>query len=91
MERRRLRRRGVIDGICYKRNRGQAALEPLKERWNRLIAPARALVEHAFARLKQTGYRRVRYRGLRRNEFDFAMNLIGHNIKKSLHLMTLRA
>jgi len=83
----RLRDRGVIDGIIYKRNRGQAALHDWQERWNRLVSRLRAKVEHPFGMLKhQLCYRRVRYRGRERNEFDFALMLAACNIKRSLSL-----
>ena len=82
-----LRARGVIDGIIYKRHRGQKKLYDWQERWNGLVAPLRARVEHPNAMMKQQlGYRRVRYRGRERNAFDFAMILAACNIKKSLSL-----
>jgi IS5 family transposase len=82
-----LRDRGVIDGICYKRNRGQKKLHGWQERWNRLVSKDRARVEHPTAMLKQQmGYRRVRYRGRERNAFDFAMTTAACNIKRSLSL-----
>lgn len=84
--RRRLRGRGVIDAICYKRHRGQEKLFDFQERWNTIVSRARALVEHPFARIKGMGLRRVRYRGRRRNEFDFALTIIAHNLKRALFL-----
>ena len=36
--------------------------------------------------MKNMGYRRVRYRGRRRNELDFALMLVAYNWKKSLSL-----
>jgi IS5 family transposase len=82
-----LRKRGVIDGICYKRNRNQKKLAAWQERWNTIVAKDRARVEHPVAMMKQQlGYRRVRYRGLERNAFDFALILAACNIKKSLSL-----
>jgi transposase, IS5 family len=78
---------GVIDAIVYKRRRGQKDLYDWQERWNKLVSKTRALVEHPFARMKQSGYRRVRYRGLRRNTLDFALNLIAHNCKRALSLV----
>lgn len=82
-----LRKRGVIDGIIYKRHRGQAHLYDWQERWNRLVSRLRARVEHPFGMLKhQLGYRRVRYRGRSRNEFDFAMTMAACNLKRSLSL-----
>lgn len=79
-------KRGVGCAVCFKRQRGQKDLsEPLKK-LNRLIASVRAAVEHPFAWMKNAGYRRVRYRGRRRNEVDFALNLIAYNWKRSLSL-----
>ena len=85
--RRILKSRGVIDAIVYKRNRGQKDLFDWQERWNKLGSKVRAFVEHPFARMKRTGYRDVRYRGLRRNEVDFAFNLMAHNFKHALCLV----
>jgi IS5 family transposase len=82
-----LTRRGVIDGIIYKRERGQPALYGWQERWNTLVSRLRARVEHPFGMLKhQLGYRRVRYRGRAQNEFDFALTLAACNLKRSLSL-----
>lgn len=82
-----LRARGVVDGIIYKRNRGQAELRAWQRRWNMAVSRVRAKVEHPFGMMKQQlGHRRVRYRGRERNEFDFALLLAACNIKKSLSL-----
>lgn len=82
-----LRARGVIDGICHKRHRGQQKLYGWQERWNRVVSRHRARVEHPTAMMKQQlGYRRVRYRGQERNTFDFALILTACNIKRSLSL-----
>jgi len=82
-----LRARGVTCAIAFKRQRGQKKLPPLLKRLNRMIASVRAAVEHPFAWMRNMGYRRVRYRGRRRNEVDFALNLIAYNWKRSLSLM----
>jgi len=85
-----LRARGVLDGIIYKRQRGQAELRPWQHRWNAAVSRLRARVEHPFAMLKhQLGYRRVRYRGRERNELDFALTLAACNLKRSLSLTPL--
>jgi len=79
--------RGVIDGVIYKKNRGQSTLWDWQVRWNKLVSRLRAKVEHPFGMMKhQLGCRRVRYRGRSRNEFDFALTLAACNIKKSLSL-----
>ena len=82
-----LRARGVIDGICHQRRRGQAKLHDWQLRWNRIVSKSRARVEHPTAMMKQQlGYRRVRYRGLERNAFDFTLTITACNIKRSLSL-----
>jgi transposase, IS5 family len=81
-----MRRRGVTCAIAFKRQKGQADLPPVLKRLNRMIASARARVEHPFAWMGQMGYRGARYRGRRRNELDFALNLIAYNWKRSLTL-----
>lgn len=87
--RRALRHRGVIDGIMYKRKRGQDTLYDWQKRWNTIVSRLRARVEHPLGMMKkQFGYRRVRYRGLGRNEFDFFITVTAANIKRSLHLAT---
>jgi IS5 family transposase len=85
----RLRQAGVIDGICYKRRRGQAELHNWQKRWNKLVSKTRAIGEHPFAQLKHhMGWRRVRYRGMDRNQFDLGLRLIAYNLRHSLCLMT---
>lgn len=85
-----LNARGVACAIAFKRKKGQKTLPRVLERLNRLIASCRAAVEHPFAWMKAMGYRRVRYRGRRRNELDFAMTLIAYNWKRSLSLQRTR-
>lgn len=82
----RLRARGVTCAIAFKRTKGQKELPPLLKKLNRMIARVRAVVEHPFAWMKQMGHRRVRYRGRRRNELDFALMLVAYNWKRSLSL-----
>lgn len=82
----RLRARGVTCAIAFKRKKGQPDLPPTLRQLNRMIASVRARVEHPFAWMKQMGYRRVRYRGRRRNELDFALMLVAYNWKRSLSL-----
>lgn len=83
----RLRQRGVIAGICHRRVRGQKELTPQQKRFNRLIAPIRAFVEHPFAWIKsRLNNRRVRYRGLCRNALDFALAAVACNFCRSFTL-----
>ena len=72
--------------IAFKREKGQKTLPRGLKRLNRLIARVRAMVEHPFAWMRQMGLRRVRYRGRRRNELDFALHLVAYNWKRSLSL-----
>jgi IS5 family transposase len=71
--------RGVSCAIAFKRKKGQEDLPPLLKRLNPMIASVRAIVEHPFAWMKGMGDRSVRSRGRRRNEPDFALNLIAYN------------
>jgi IS5 family transposase len=84
--RERLAARGVIDGIAHKRVRGQKDLHPLVKRLNRMIASLRAEVEHTIARCRRWGLSRARYRGERRNAFDFVIGLVAHNIRRATWL-----
>ena len=72
--------------IAFKRRKGPKDLPPLLKKLNGMIARVRAVVEHPFAWMKNMGYRRVRYRGRRRNELDFALMLVAYNWKRSLSL-----
>lgn len=81
-----LEARGVYCGIAKRRVRGQKELPRHEKVVNRLIAGLRAAVEHPFAWMGRMGYVGVRYRGLRRNTFDFAMVAIAYNYKRSLSL-----
>ena len=82
-----LRERGVLAGICHRRVRGQAELTPTQRRFNRLIAPIRAFVEHPFGWIKQrSNNRRVRNRGLARNGLDFALSAMACNFCRSFTL-----
>lgn len=85
--RRKLRDRGVIDGICYKRVRGQDELYAWQARWNKLVSRLRAVGERPMALLKHhMGWRRVRYRGEQRNRGDLWLRATAYNIKWSLTL-----
>ena len=86
-----LEARGVFCGIIQRRVRGQKELTPEQKWHNRLVAGFRAVVEHPFAWMKNTGYRRARYRGLRRNAMDFALHAIAYNFKRSFSLQEAMA
>ena len=83
----RLQNRGVYCGIIERRVRGQDDLSYGQQLINRFCATIRAVVEHPFAWMHQMGRRRARYRGLRRNAFDFAMLAMAYNWKRSFSLV----
>jgi len=84
-----LESRGVFCGIICRRVRGQKQLPRHQQLINQLLSKTRAIVEHPFAWMSQMGYSRVRYRGLRRNAFDFALMSMAYNFKRSLSLVPL--
>ncbi len=86
-----LERRGVFCGIIERKVRGQKELTAAQKRHNRLVAGIRAVVEHPFAWMKNTGYGRTRYRGMRRNGLDFGLHVIAYNWKRSFSLQTIVA
>lgn len=51
---------------------------------NRMIGSGRAVVEHPFACTRQMGHQRVRCRGRRRHERDFALMKVADNCKPTL-------
>ena len=81
-----LESRRVFCGIVERRVRGQKELTSAQKWHNRLVAGFRAVVEHPFAWMKNTGYRRVRYRGLCRNGLDFMLHAVAYNFKRSFSL-----
>lgn len=82
-----LEARGVIAGICYKRNKGQEQLSSWQKKWNRAVSRLRALGEHPFAWMSRLmHFSNCRYRGLQRNAFDFVMTTAAYNIKRAASL-----
>lgn len=81
-----LHRRGVLTFIMPRRERGQKKLSGLRKRVGRMIASVRAAVERPFAWMKNRGYWKVRYRGVRRNSLDLGLTLMAHNLAVSLNL-----
>lgn len=82
-----MRAKGVTPALCHRRVRGQKELTPEQRRLNRLIAPARAFVEHPFAWIKRRlNNRRVRYRGVTRNGFDFGLMAVAYNFCRAISL-----
>lgn len=80
--------RGVVAAFCHRRVRGQKELTARQKLINRLIAPLRAFVEHPLAWIKPRLYHgKVRYRGLARNAFDFALLAMTFNLCRGLSLI----
>jgi transposase, IS5 family len=89
--RERLEKRGVLPAIIYKRNRGQAELSEWQKRFNRLVSKVRAIGEHPYAWMKRLmNFTACRYRGLRRNAYDFVMTAAAYNLRKSASLSAAR-
>ena len=86
-----LEKRDVFCGIIEKRVRGQKELSALQKLHNRLVSGIRAVVEHPFAWMKNTGYGRTRYRGMRKNAMDFGLHAIAYNWKRSFSLQLATA
>lgn len=86
-----LESKGVFCGIIQRKVRGQKELTRHQKLHNRLVAGIRAVVEHPFAWMKNTGYGRTRYRGIHRNGLDFGLHVIAYNFKRSFSLQELVA
>ena len=72
-DKRAARANGVFYGILDKAKRGKK-LSSKQERRNKKLSSVRAKVEHPFQILKcQWGYRKVRYRGLKKNDGQIVM------------------
>jgi IS5 family transposase len=86
--RKELEARGVLPGIIYKRVKGQKKLYPWQKKWNRLVSRVRAIGEHPYAWMKRLmNFTRCRYRGLRRNTFDFVMTAAAYNLRRAASLL----
>ena len=84
--------RGVLPGIIYKRNRGQKQLYPWQKKWNKLVSKVRAIGEHPYAWMSRLmHFSRCRYRGLRRNAFDFTLTAAAYNLRRAASLLAARA
>lgn len=82
--RQRLKALGIKDRIMHRANKHQPTLPPWQQRRNKLIAPIRANVERLFGTLKRSyGYRRVRYRGLQRNQSHLQLLCIAINLRRA--------
>ena len=90
--RQRLEARGVLPAIIHKRVKGQKKLYPWQKKWNKLVSQVRAIGEHPYAWMKRLmNFARCRYRGLRRNAFDFTLTAAAYNVRKAVSLLAARA
>jgi transposase, IS5 family len=90
--RQRLEQRGVLPAIIHKRVKGQKKLQPWQKKFNRLVSQVRAIGEHPYAWMKRLmSFSRCRYRGLRRNAFDFTMTAAAYNVRKAVSLLAAKA
>lgn len=72
-DKRKARKKGVFYGVLDKAKRGKKLSQKQKRR-NKKLSSVRAKVEHPFQILKcQWGYKKVRYRGLAKNEGQVVM------------------
>ena len=84
--------RGVLPAIIYKRVKGQKKLYPWQKKFNKLVSQVRAVGEHPYAWMKRLmNFTRCRYRGLRRNAFDFTITAAAYNVRKAVSLLAARA
>jgi len=87
-----LQGRKVLPAIIYKRKKGQKKLYPWQKKWNRLVSRVRAIGEHPYAWMKRLmNFTRCRYRGLRRNRFDFVMTAAAYNLRRAASLRAGKA
>lgn len=83
-----LEAKGIKAMISHRRVRGQAELTREQKEFNSEVAHVRAKVEHPFAWLRRMmGGKRVRYRGLLKNAFDFAVSAVAYNFWRSFSMV----
>lgn len=85
-----LARRGLVDGIMFKAQRGQC-LSPGQKSFNRGISKVRSLIERTFGsiRLWFLGGR-CRYRGLARTHTQNILEAMAYNLKRMPGLLVLQ-
>ena len=82
-----LEARGVFPGIGHRRTKGQAELTREQKAHNREVNRVRFAVEHPFAWMKNRGWGRAIYRGVRRNGLDFALRLAAWTLHRARELL----
>lgn len=80
----RLKAAGIKDRILHRSHKNQAALPVWQAARNRLVTPIRAQIERTFAVFKRLyGWRRVRYRGLARNQNHLFLIACAFNLRRA--------
>ena len=84
-----LARRGLVEGIMFKSQRGQC-LSPGQRTFNRRISKVRSLIERTLGsiRLWFSG-RRCRYRGLDKTHTQNILEAMAYNLKRMPRLLVL--
>ena len=86
--RRRLKELRIKDRIMHRSHKHQVALPHWQQMRNKLISPIRANVERLFGLMKRSyGYRRVRYKGLKRNQSHLHLLCIAINLRRAEKLV----
>jgi len=80
-EKKRCRREGKIYGVIERATRGHSLSSSQKKR-NRQLSSVRCRVEHPFAEIKCRMRFRLRYRGLRKADWQFTMVAAAYNVKR---------
>ena len=80
-EKRRCRREGKIYGVIERATRGHPLSSSQKKR-NRKLSSVRCRGEHPFAEAKCRMHFRLRYRGLRKADWQFTMVAAAYNLKR---------
>jgi len=84
----RLRQKGIFNGIIERRVRGQSKLRAKQQRDNKRFAKIRALVELPFAFIKHhMNFKTCRYIGLEKNQEHFNLIAACANLKRVPKLM----
>jgi transposase, IS5 family len=85
-QRARLKARGIKPQLMHQARRNKP-LKPWPVWFNKAVAPIRAAVERLFGTMKRTyGYRRVRHRGLARNNVQLQVLCAAINLRRGLTL-----
>ena len=81
---RKFRKKGIVNGIIERRVRGQSQLRPKQKKHNRHFAGVRAIVELPFAFIKHLmGYTTTRFLGLEKNDQYHLLLATAYNLRRA--------